>query len=107
MTRDERAMTCADIFGKALKTIYPLLTRQFIATEGTRELERRFDGVREKILAGDESLFDELTAIAQQWGLAVLELDQAMPELPKPEQIPEPAVIAAATQVNLFAQLQK
>lgn len=107
MTRDERAMICADIFGKALKAIHPHLTVQFVASEGTNNLERRFDEVRKKILAGDESLFDELTAIAQQWGLAVLELDQAMPELPKPEQIPEPVVIAAAKQVNLFAQLQK
>jgi len=106
MTADELADACADIFVGVFIQVYPQLTVQFVASELTAGLERRIHEIREKIVAGDEMLFDEFKALSQQWGIAVLQLDMAArPKIKEPEQV----IVESGfpEQKNLFAGFQK
>lgn len=115
MTPDECKEKCGKIVSQVFQQIYPSLKKQFVADEGTEAAERRMDEIREKILAGNEALFNEYLAAAQKWGLAVMTVCMGDPETkPKLEVVSQPIfddpiiepVPKQKEQINLFAELQ-
>lgn len=71
MTEEERLNKMGELWTPVFQQAVSELTPNYVSTEEIRTQERRIEELQAKIMAGDESLFNEFAAAGRVWGRLV------------------------------------